>query len=154
MKILVTGGTGVLGHEVVNRIVGDKHHVKVLSTQCKTLLPKDVEFVKGDLALNLGLNEAVVDSEIIIHCASNPKDPKNTDIQGTFNLLKAINKSKIQHFVYISIVGVDQTAYPYYRAKYEVEDIIAKSGAPYSIFAYHAISRFCIQSYKAIYIRV
>ncbi|HKI89714.1 MAG TPA: NmrA family NAD(P)-binding protein, partial [Draconibacterium sp.] len=71
-------------------------------------------------------------AEVIIHCASNFLDPENIDVKGSRNLLSVIPKEKLKHLIYISIVGVDKSQYPYYKAKYEVEQMIMKSGLPYT----------------------
>ncbi|MBO9584357.1 MAG: NmrA family NAD(P)-binding protein [Flavobacterium sp.] len=82
---------------------------------------------------NLGLKEAAEGAEVIIHCASNPRNFQQTDIRGTKNLLDAVDKNAIKHFIYISIVGIHKSDYPYYQAKLEVENAIAKSGIPFTI---------------------
>jgi len=133
MKILVTGGTGTLGQSVVHQLLAQHHQVCVLSSQQNPSLPKGIHIFKGDLAANAGLREATENAAIIIHCASNPKASQKTDIDGIHNLLGAIEKNRAQHFIYISIVDVDKSTYPYYGSKRTVEKIIAESGIPYSI---------------------
>lgn len=133
MKILVTGGTGTLGREIVHQLLGHTYQVSVLSSQEKPLLPESVEVFKGDLATNVGLQEATENAETIIHCASSPKDAQKIDIEGLQNLLAAIDKNRIQHFIFISIVGIDKSVYPYYQAKNKAEKMISESGIPYSI---------------------
>ncbi len=132
-KILVTGGTGTLGRYVVNQLLEKNYLVSVLTSQQHPSLPKGVNIFVGDLATNTGLHEAIANAEVIIHCASNPRDFQKTVIEGSANLLKTIDRNKTQHFVYISIVGVDKSSYPYYEAKNKVEKMIAGSGISYSI---------------------
>ena len=132
-NILVTGGTGLLGKEVVNQLLALKYEVSVLSSKKKISVPDGVELFKGDLASNRGLQEATENADIIIHCASNPKDTQSVDIKGTQNLLNAIDKDKTLHFVYISIINVDKSDYAYYQTKIKVEQMIAGSGIPFSV---------------------
>ena len=48
--------------------------------------------------------------------------------------MKSLNKERTKHFIYISIVGVDKSNYPYYKAKHVTEKIITgSSGIPYTI---------------------
>ncbi len=132
--ILITGGTGHLGRKVAKSFKSKDYKVAVLST--KTLLTDKEDnciYYKGDLAENIGLNEATDKVDIIIHCASNPRNFQQVDIEGTKNLLKAIESRTVKHLVYISIVGVDKSDYPYYLAKLEVENLISNSGIPYTI---------------------
>jgi uncharacterized protein YbjT (DUF2867 family) len=132
-NVLVTGGTGLLGREVVDQLLSINYGVTVLSSKKNATVPNGVQLVKGDLASNRGLAEAAADADIIIHCASNPKDTQSVDIKGTQNLLNAINRDKTLHFVYISIINVDKSDYAYYQTKVKVERMIAASGIPFSV---------------------
>ncbi|MGV8093151.1 MAG: SDR family oxidoreductase [Mangrovibacterium sp.] len=132
-KVLITGGTGTLGREIINQLTRNDFQISVLSSKDKPELPKTVEVLKGDLTDPASLPNAISEAEVILHCASNPMNPKVVDVTGTRNLIKAIKPNRLKHFIYISIVGVDQSDYPYYQAKYEVEKMIIASGLPYSI---------------------
>jgi nucleoside-diphosphate-sugar epimerase len=62
-------------------------------------------------------DEAMTDIHTIIHAASSPfKDVWEGDVEGTSRLLQAAEKAGVQHFVYISIVGIDKIPYRYYQA--------------------------------------
>jgi uncharacterized protein YbjT (DUF2867 family) len=106
--------------------------VGVLSSQSNPKVPTGIEVSHGNLISGDGLAEAVSSAQTIIHCASNPRDFRETDIEGTTNLLNAIT-NRATHFVYISIAGIDKTDYPYYVAKREVEKKIQDSGLPHTI---------------------
>ena len=149
-NILVTGGTGTLGKVVVNKLVNHNSDVSILSSKKNVKLPDGVKLFTGNLETGDGLDKAIKDVDVIIHCASNSKNYQGTDILGTKNLLEVINK-KIHHFIYISIVGIDKSDFPYYLAKLEVEEMIQKSGIPYSIeraTQFHNLVLFLIKSFK------
>jgi len=131
--ILVTGGTGTLGKEVVRQLVDNDNDVRVLSSQQNPDLPEEVTLFSGNLATGVGLQKAVDGAEIIIHCASNPREPQGVDINGTRHLINAAKHNEVRHFIYISIVGIEKSDYPYYRSKAKAERIIRKSGIPWSI---------------------
>ncbi len=149
-NVLITGGTGTLGTEIVTQMINDSiHQVSILSSQ-KSYSPPQSHITHGNLATNEGLYEALENTDIIIHCASNPKDALNVDLAGTANLLNAINKNKKPHLIYISIVGVDKSAYPYYNIKAKVEKMIAESGVPFSVLRttqFHNFVLSMIQSF-------
>ncbi|MGN6616676.1 MAG: SDR family oxidoreductase [Ilyomonas sp.] len=131
-KVLVTGGTGNLGRCVVNDLLQKNVEVSILTTK-SDIQWKDVEVFEGDLAKNISLTQATAKADIIIHCASNAKDFQQADIQGTENLLHSLNRKGLQNFIYISIVGIDKSSYPYYQAKLTVEKMIINSGIPHTI---------------------
>lgn len=131
-KVLVTGGTGHLGQWVVRYLLEAGHEVGVLSSGRK-VQEKDFTLTRGDLASGKGLREAVSGVDAIVHCASNPPQATAVDVRGTKNLLDVIDTDILRHFVYISIVGVDKSDYPYYRAKYQVEQMLTDSKLPVTI---------------------
>jgi uncharacterized protein YbjT (DUF2867 family) len=123
MKILVTGGTGGLGRPTVAALRADGHDVRVLSRR-----PGPGRIV-GDLSRGGGLEAAVGPVEVVVHCATN----RRKDAPATRNLLDAAIAAGVEHFVFISIVGVDRIPYAYYRDKVVIESMIAESGIPFTI---------------------
>ncbi len=114
-KVLITGGTGNLGKQVVDFLSPYKEfEISILSSRSNAHSSDNVKIFKGDLANNIGLAKATEKAEIIIHCASDPTNFNKVDIEGTENLLNSLDK-KIRNFIYISIVGVDKSNYPYYK---------------------------------------
>ena len=133
-SILITGGTGHLGQKVAHILNSTGYPTGILTSGNRpTDNYENITFYTGDLVANTGLKEAVQAADIIIHCASNPRNYQQVDIEGTNNLLKAIAGNSIKHLVYISIVGVDQTDYPYYQAKLAVENLLLNSGVPCTV---------------------
>jgi uncharacterized protein YbjT (DUF2867 family) len=149
-NILVTGGTGLLGSEIVNQLLCQHQKVSILTRQINLAIPAEVELFQGDLLTGEGLSKALENTKTIIHCASNPRAFQNTDILGTQNLLKAIDRKQPPHFIYISIVGVDQSNYPYYIAKKQVEDMLAESGIPFTILRTTQFHHFVYNLIKGI----
>lgn len=132
-SVLITGGTGTLGQEISRLLVEKGYLVNILSSKENPDIAYYTHILKGDLTDTESLKEAVGKSGIIIHCASDPRNAQAVDLEGTKNLLGAINKNQCVHFIYVSIVGVDKSNYPYYQTKYAVEQLIEASGLPYSI---------------------
>ena len=113
---LVAGGLGDAGHDV-----------RVLSRSGKP------GTIRGDLLTGEGLEEAVDGVDAIVHCASNPRDARRTDVEGTGRILRAAERSGVSHFVYVSIVGVDRNPIAYYRAKLDAERLVERSSIPWTI---------------------
>lgn len=130
-SVLVTGGTGVLGRRLVPRLVHRGHRVRVLARHVVDM--PGVEVVAGDVRTGDGLREATAGMDSVIHAATNPRrTARKTEVAGTENVLRALEGSAA-HLVYVSIVGVDRHRFPYYKAKWEAEQLVAASSAHWTI---------------------
>lgn len=116
--ILVTGGTGVLGRPVTERLRAEGHEVRVLSRHAQ---PYAVDLLAGGSALDA----AVAGVDTIVHCATSPR---GGDEKAAENLIAAARRAGVRHLVYISIVGVDRVPFGYYRSKLAVERLVEGSG--------------------------
>jgi len=128
-KILVTGGTGVLGRRVVDLLHSAGVETRVLSHSAKPIT------VHGDLLTGEGLKLAVRGIDTIVHCATSPfRRAREVDAVGTVRLLETASLAGVGHFVYISIVGIDRaSSYPYYRVKLDAERVVEGSPVPHTI---------------------
>ncbi|MEV4862278.1 SDR family oxidoreductase [Streptomyces ossamyceticus] len=115
--ILVTGGTGVLGRRVTERLRADGHEVRVLSRHAQ---PYAVDLVAG----GSGLDSALAGVDTVVHCASSPRGGD----EKAAHLIAAARQARVGHLVYISIVGVDRVPFGYYRSKLAVERLVEESG--------------------------
>jgi len=129
MNVLVTGGTGALGRHVVTLLRNSGHRARILSRHPKG----HVDAVQGDLATGAGLVKAVAGMDAIIHAATQLTKLKATDVVGTRRLLAMGREEGIKHVVYISIVGMEDVAYPYYKAKLAAEAVVKENIVPWSI---------------------
>ncbi len=132
-SVLITGGTGTLGQEISKQLIEKGYEVNILSSKEKPEIVFFSNIIQGDLTDPTSLKEAVERADILIHCASNPRNAQVVDIEGTKNLLSLLDSNTCKHFIYVSIAGVDKSDYPYYQTKYTVENLIKASGLPYSI---------------------
>jgi uncharacterized protein YbjT (DUF2867 family) len=112
--ILVTGGTGALGRQVVPLLAQRGAQVRILSRRSQQV--NGAEVMQGDLATGAGLAEAVRGADVVVHCATDPRLGR-TDVRGTGQLLEAATAAARPHVVYISIVGIDRIPFGYYRTK-------------------------------------
>jgi len=116
VNILVTGGTGFIGSNLVHRLTADSHRVIVpvrKQSSTKWLSPSNVEIIETDLSEHEKVKGLLKGVDVVFHLASirgsgwsYPEEQiLNTNIRITENLLEAsagINR----HFIYISSVGV------------------------------------------------
>jgi uncharacterized protein YbjT (DUF2867 family) len=132
MNVLVTGGTGAVGSRVVLSLRESGHRAVVMSRR----EGRGEDWRRGDLATGEGLAEAVAGMEAIVHAGSAAADvtkTRATDVEGTRRLLQAARTAGVGHLVYISIVGMEGVAYPYYRAKLAAEAIVEDGSVPWTI---------------------
>lgn len=136
--IVVTGGTGGLGHRVVTRLRDKGRNVRVLSRH-----PGDsqegVEYMAGDLVKNQGVEEAISGAEIVVHCAGVGKVKEDT--AQAQNLVVAAKRGGVRHLVCISVVGaervpvrsaVDRSMFAYFASQRAKELVIEQSGLPWT----------------------
>jgi len=142
---LVTGGTGHLGRDIVDRLVRDGRHVRVFARSPGTR--SDVEWASGDLATGAGLREALHDVDTVINAATyspiarrggiRPTDfftsPSAVDVEGTGRLLSSCGEARVRHFLHVSIVGLDEATLPYARVKLAGERLVRASALSWSL---------------------
>jgi uncharacterized protein YbjT (DUF2867 family) len=132
-NILVTGGTGNLGHQVVSRLLKHKHGVRIASNEPNPSIQDGSEFIYADIGSGKGISEAVAGVDAIVHLATSVKNPQLVDVEGTRKLIETARVHGSPHFMYLSIVGVDRTDFLYYKAKYDAERIVENAGLPWTI---------------------
>jgi uncharacterized protein YbjT (DUF2867 family) len=127
MRIVVIGGTGVLGSKVVQKLMDHGHDAVAAS-------PKTgVNTLTGE-----GLADALTGADVVVDVSNSPSfddDPvMEFFTKSTTNLEAAAKAAGIKHYVAVSIVGSDQLPKSgYLRAKVAQEKLIEESGIPYSI---------------------
>src|SRR5437870_878421 len=132
MNVLVTGGTGTLGRDVVMLLRQSGHRARILSRQPRG----HVDAVQGDLKTGAGLTKALAGMEAVVHAASATRQPmalRATDVRGTRRLLELARNAGIGHVVYVSIVGIEGVSYPYYWIKMAAETLVREDMVPWSI---------------------
>jgi uncharacterized protein YbjT (DUF2867 family) len=132
MNILVTGGTGALGREVVRKLRAAGHTARVLSRKPAS----EPDWARGDIATGAGLSEAMTGIDAVVHTATAAAQPwklRATDVVGTRRVLAMARAAGVRHAVYVSIVGMEGVAYPYYRYKVQAEAVVRENIVPWTI---------------------
>ncbi len=134
-RVLVTGGTGILGRELVPRLKAAGHTVRVMSRGGPSAnRDPEVEWAQASLETGAGLENAVSGAEAIVHCASSPfRRTEMVDVRGSERLLERARGAGTSHFLYISIVGIDRIPLGYYKHKLAAEALVERAGVPWSI---------------------
>jgi dihydroflavonol-4-reductase len=120
MQTFVTGGTGLLGNNLVRRLVADGHEVKALVRSPekaeRVLGDLDVEFVVGDVRDVSAFESELAGTEVLFHAAAyfreyyEPGDHREAlrrvNVDGTIDLLEAAERRGVARVVYVSSSGV------------------------------------------------
>ena len=127
MKIVVIGGTGLIGTKVVKNLRDKGHEVVAASPS------KGINSVTGE-----GLAAALVGAQVVVDVANAPswEDKAVMEFFETSgrNLLAAETAAGVGHHVALSVVGTDRLlASGYFRAKMAQENLIKASPIPYTI---------------------
>lgn len=162
--ILVTGGTGFIGRNLIRSLVESGRQVRVLLRPSKNSprVPKGiaVEVAVSSISDQRSLKAALRDVDTIFHLAGAEREGlkgslNQTDIEGTSMLIKASKESAVERIFYISHIGADRgSAYPVLKAKGIAENWIIDSGIPYTIIRTGAVygpgDQFTIPIYKLL----
>jgi uncharacterized protein YbjT (DUF2867 family) len=127
MKIVVIGGTGLIGSKVVACLREEDHEAVAASPD------SGVNTLTGE-----GLSDALQGAEVVVDVSNSPsfEDEAVMDFftTSTTNLLAAEADAGVRHHVALSVVGTERLAESgYFRAKIAQEKLIRDSSIPYSI---------------------
>lgn len=127
MKVLVIGGTGLIGSQVVAMLSEQGHEAVSASPS------SGVNTLTGE-----GVADAVAGADAVVDVSNSPSwsddDVLNFFTTSTRNLIEAERAAGVRNHVALSIVGADRAAQSgYMRGKIAQEQVLAESGSPYTI---------------------
>jgi uncharacterized protein YbjT (DUF2867 family) len=126
MKIIVIGGTGLIGSKVVAKLKQKGHEAIAAAPNT------GVNTITGE-----GLKEALAGAQVVIDLANSPSFEDKAVLEffqtSGRNLLAAEAAAGVRHHVALSIVGTDRSDNGYFRAKVAQEKLIEASGVSYTI---------------------
>ena len=143
--MLVTGGTGTLGRQVVPLVQKAGWKVRVLSRHAQDR-GDGVEYVAADLLQGDGLDAALQSVEVVVHLAGGPKG----DDVGTRNLVRAAERAGVRHLVHISVTAVDQLPLTYFRSKLGAEQAVRESSVPWTVVRAAQFHDFALKTVQAM----
>ncbi|MER9999079.1 SDR family oxidoreductase [Mesorhizobium sp. M0051] len=127
MKIVVIGGTGLIGSKTVERLRKKGHDVLAASPN------SGVNTVTGE-----GVAAALAGAQVVVDLANSPSFEEKAALEffaaSGRNLLAAEAAAGVRHHVALSVVGTDRLqGMGYFRGKLLQEKLIKESGIPYTI---------------------
>lgn len=127
MKVVVIGGSGLIGSQLVNKLRQLGHTVIAGSPDT------GINSITGE-----GLTEALKDAGAVVDVSNSPSFEDKAVMEffqkSTMNLLTAATYAQVKHYVALSVVGTDRLpGSGYMRAKFQQEELIRDSGISYTI---------------------
>jgi uncharacterized protein YbjT (DUF2867 family) len=127
MKIVVIGGTGLIGSKLIGKLTAQGHEAIVAAPST------GVNTLTGE-----GLTDILNGAAVVVDVSNSPSFEEKAVMEffrtSTRNLLSYGARAGVRHHVALSVVGVDRLQEsPYMRSKKAQEDLIKESGMPYSI---------------------
>jgi uncharacterized protein YbjT (DUF2867 family) len=142
--ILVTGGTGFIGPNIVHALRAEDRDVRCLArkpSKAGTLKAWGCEVVQGDVTDAATLRPAVAGCDTVVHLvaiiAGKRSDFERVMVKGTGHLVGAAQKAGVHRFLLMSALGTTaetRNLVPYYWAKWEMEQAVQASGLEHVIF--------------------
>lgn len=134
MKVLVTGGTGVIGHGVLTALLERGHHVRLLSRNARHDAAEwadRVEPLPGDVSRADLVEGAAEGCQAVIHIAgilaeSEEQTYESVNVNGTRLVLAEAERAGVKRFVFVSSLGADRGQSGYHQSKRRAEALVKK----------------------------
>jgi NADH dehydrogenase len=136
MRVLVTGGTGVIGEGLIPALVGAGHTVRLLSRGAEGdagRWPSEVEPFAADVTDASSLRGAADDCGAVVHVTGIVDEAppaltfERVNVQGTRNVLAEAARAGLKRFVYVSSLGAERGRSGYHRSKFKAEELVRAS---------------------------
>lgn len=132
MRILVTGGTGVVGKSTVTALIQRGHVVNLLSRHARRDAERwsqGVHPFAGSVADVAAIGRAIAGCDAVLHLTAIVDESGNNtferiNVEGTRNVVREAERAQVKRFVYVSSLGADHGNSAYHQSKRKAEAIV------------------------------
>ena len=142
MKVLVTGGTGVVGEGAIEALLERGHEVRLLTRHADAdarRWPRGVEAREGDVASAASVRGAATGCDAIVHVAGieeeTPPDAtfEKVNVLGTRHVVAEAERARVRRLVFVSSLGADSGRSDYHKSKRRAEQSVRGCARPWVI---------------------
>lgn len=137
--VLVVGGTGFVGRHLVHFLLAEGERVRILARRPWPTIPREAEFVPGDVTDPSTLPPAMSGVRAVFYLATIPKEKgtetfQRVNVEGTKNTLAAAKEAGARRFVYMSVLGAGpEPRFRYLYSKWQAEEAVRESGLDWTV---------------------
>src|SRR4051812_16668552 len=133
MKVLVTGGTGVIGEATVTEFVRQGHQVRLLTRNADEAVgqwPQGVEAWKASICELNELKGCAEGCDLVLHIAGIMEESpprltyESVNVEGTRNIVREAERCRVGRLIFVSSLGAEAGTSPYHRSKRRAEEIV------------------------------
>jgi uncharacterized protein YbjT (DUF2867 family) len=133
MKVLVTGGTGVVGQAAVTELKGRGHAIRLLSRNAEEDVqqwPEGVEPWPASISDPATLRGCAEGCDIVVHVAGIMEESppgityEGVNVEGTRSIVREAERCRVGRLIYLSSLGAEDGTSPYHRSKRRAEEIV------------------------------
>jgi uncharacterized protein YbjT (DUF2867 family) len=135
VKVLVLGGTGYVGRNLIPRLVKESHKVRCLVRDPGKVVSNDIETIRGDARDEAAMDLAVSGCDSIVHLihtmGSHSINFEELDSNIATNVSISASRHEVKRIVYLGGLGDRQLAQtPHLRSRHEVARLLRKGSVP------------------------
>lgn len=146
MKVFVTGASGFVGREVLQKLHDAGHRIRILARYSNSASVRaaiadfGVEVHAGDILYPASLEAGLKDIDAVIHLVGIISEMgkstfENVHVRGTENIVTAAKNSGVRRLGHMSALGTRPDAVArYHKTKWQAEEIVRRSELDYTIF--------------------
>ncbi|MGH7604992.1 MAG: NAD-dependent epimerase/dehydratase family protein [Gemmatimonadaceae bacterium] len=132
MKVLVTGGSGVIGRAAVREILAGGNTVRLLSRNAADDVKQwsgGVESWPASIEQHDELRGCAEDCDLVLHVAGVAQESgsltfESVNVEGTRAIVREAERCKVGRFIFVSSLGAETGESPYHRSKRRAEEIV------------------------------